>query len=133
MQNLKENNDQFNIAEINYQQNVARRNQKKEVITEYSDASPKMARKSGEHQYCTNNVATPELPTLLLSTQQFITKLEAIVLYAQVLVLTVGCHLVSWCKITRSSSQLLWILEEALYVMKGKKDRCYSNCRKEKD
>jgi len=30
--------------------------------------------------------------------------------------------LVSRHKITRSSSQLLWIPEEALYVMKGKKD-----------
>ena len=43
-------------------------------------------------------------------------------LYAQVLVLTAGCHLVSRRKITRSSSQILWIPEEALYVMKGEKD-----------
>ena len=43
------------------------------------------------------------------------------VLYAQVLVLTAGCHLVNWRKITRSSSQLLWIPEEALYVMKERK------------
>ena len=41
--------------------------------------------------------------------------------YAQVLVLTAGCHLVSWRNITRSLSQLLWIPEEALYVMKEMK------------
>ena len=40
------------------------------------------------------------------------------VLYAQVLVLTARCHLVSWRKITRSSSQIIWIPEEALNVMK---------------
>jgi len=39
------------------------------------------------------------------------------VLYAQVIVLTVGCCLVSWRKIARSSRQLLWIPEEALGVM----------------
>jgi len=48
--------------------------------------------------------------------------LEATVLYAQVLVLTVGYHLVSQRKITKSSSRILWILEEALFVMKGKRD-----------
>jgi len=42
-------------------------------------------------------------------------------MYTQVLVLTASCHLVSQRKITRSSSQILCILEEALYVMKGKK------------
>ena len=75
----------------------------------------------GEHQYCNNNTATPGLPTLRLSTRYFVTNLEATVLYAQVLVLTVSCHLVSWRKITRSSIQLLWILEEALCVMKERK------------
>ena len=43
-------------------------------------------------------------------------------MYAQVLVLTIGCHLVIRRKIIRSSSQLLWILEEALFFMKGKRD-----------
>ena len=43
-------------------------------------------------------------------------------LYAQVLVLTAGCHLVSRRKITRSSSQLIWIPEEDLYEIEGKRD-----------
>ena len=43
-------------------------------------------------------------------------------MYAQVVVLTASCHLVSQYKITRISSQLLWILEEALYVIKRGKD-----------
>jgi len=43
------------------------------------------------------------------------------VLYAQLLVLTTGYHLVTGHKITRSLIRLLYIPEEALYVMKERK------------
>lgn len=55
------------------------------------------------------------LPSLLLSTRNFVTNLEAMVLYAQVIALTAGCHLISWHKFTRVSSQLLWVLIRRFY------------------
>ncbi len=47
------------------------------------------------------------LPSLLLPTWLFVTNLEAMVIYAQVLALTIGCHLTSWHKSAGSLSQLL--------------------------
>ena len=58
-----------NYSTINYLVECSYRKYKKAVITKYCDASPAMVPKIGDHQYCNNNVATPGLPTLLLSTQ----------------------------------------------------------------
>ena len=59
---------------------------KKEEITSYSDTSPAMVPKSDEHQYCSKNVATPGLPTLLYQ-PGVRTNLEVTVLYTQVKVM----------------------------------------------
>jgi len=41
--------------------------EKKSVITFYSDTSPTTATKSDERQYCSNNAATPGLQALLIN------------------------------------------------------------------
>ena len=63
-----------------------RNRRKKEVITYYWDTSPAMAPKINDHQYCSNNVATLGLPTLLYQ-PGVRTNLEVIVLYTQVKVM----------------------------------------------
>jgi len=41
--------------------------EKKAVITFYSNASPAMVPKSDEHQYCSKDAATSGLPALLIN------------------------------------------------------------------
>lgn len=41
--------------------------EKKEVLTFYSDTSPTRMPKSVERQYCSKDVTTPGLPTLLIN------------------------------------------------------------------
>lgn len=55
--------------ETNKKISETRNGRKKEVITYYSDTSPTTAPKSGEHQYCSKNVATLGATNFTLSTQ----------------------------------------------------------------
>ena len=43
--------------------------EKKEIITFYSNTSPAIAPKSDEHQYCSKTVATPRATSFTLSTR----------------------------------------------------------------